>query len=210
MNNIENGILSDVIFNIMSISLDLDIICMKNVNKLFYNTSKQFKCHIDVLYHCLLYSYLNCYHYFNNNHCSLDTLYAMIEFNHFDLLEMKKLPSHFYNDKLLIYAIYSNNVKMVRYIKNRMVEINDIYKIYNDIASVDNIDIYNTLIDRRIIMDQVKVHMLVSNNSINIIELIRFRLAHRKIFENAITAIANQQNNHFMINYCAENDYGKH
>ncbi len=53
------------------------------------------------------------------------------------------------------------------------------------------------------------LHVLIKYNSINMIEHYRFG-KNRRIYEELVINLSNQQNNQFMINYCYENDYGNH
>lgn len=212
MNTIDEGILRDIMFNIMNVSPKLTIVSLKNVNKLFYKVSNNFNNNIDVLCECIVCGYLDLYRYFKVNAASSEnTLYAMIEFSHFDLLKDCNINKKFYDDTALTYAIYSNNIKMVRYITNKLEKrFQSAHYVYSIVAYMDNVDIYTYINKHARIDTQHLVQLLIEHNSVNIIELLRFIQKNRKMFERAIIQISNQLGNQYMIHYCIENDYGNH
>ena len=119
-----------------------------------------------------------------------------------------RLPGMLLDISSIQAAIQSNNVKMVRYITNRMTYNIDVWEVYfTDIAISDNIEIFKHCKGTHLLTGELNV--LLNQKSVKIIEYLRWTPKRRE-FENYCLNYARATNNIDMINYFSDNDYGNH
>jgi hypothetical protein len=189
--------------------LDFDvIIVLSHVNVNLFKITRAYKNKVccDLIYNTLNKRYNDVTNFFIKQQydVSLNSVNLAIKINHFEFLNRIDFNKKLTIDSLKS-AIQSNNIKMVKFIKNKLKHIHfSEENVVHDILCVDNPDIYKFLIKGSLHHDQLQ--RLINYNCFNIIELYRFGNSRRG-FEAAVVLHANHTNNHFMIQYCIENDY---
>jgi hypothetical protein len=145
----------------------------------------------------------------NNYKISSKAKNTAIRLNQFTVIDKMLKVGMLLDEQSIQAAIQSNNIKMVRYIDNRIkpeINIRDLY--CKDIAMVDNVDIYKHYwcMSPLIISE---LNILFDYKSVNILEFMRWQYKRRD-FEQYCLQYARLTNNLDILNYFNDNDYGNH
>lgn len=192
--------------------LQLDeIVILSHVNNNLFIITRQLKnmksC--DLIYQTIKKNYTNVTKFLieQQYNISKNTLNLTISLGNFELLNRMNIEKK-YDNEMMIAAIKSNNIKMVKFIKNRL-GVNYVYdaQFLDEIIKIDNADVYKFLIGGAI--DHHRLTLFINHNCINIIESYRFN-SRRRSYERVVLQHAVNSNNQIMMDYCLDNDYYRH
>ncbi|HSW77067.1 MAG TPA: hypothetical protein VLG50_08465 [Candidatus Saccharimonadales bacterium] len=197
----------DIIHHLMLLVDPITAIVIGFINKKTYNVLihhyRQKISRQSVIYMCVVNDYPAL--------CSFFLLFGMLisehavthtvwhgRFNMLNIFKQYKMINYD-NLNLLLCAIESKNLKMVKFIYHQCSDsTRQSGEVYETIAMVDNVDIYYYLFNSKITID---VHILVKHCSIRILEHLRYKVIFPRKWDNLILQIANITQNQFMIDW---------
>lgn len=194
--------------------IDLEeIVIMSYVNQRLFTITRRFEklgrkpC--DLIYSSIVKQHFTISKFFITKQYNISdkAINKVIEFGNFELLNRINYCDRL-NEKSIISAINNGNLKMVKFIRNKLADrYQYTEEIWQAVIKTDNVSIYQFLIGGSLNMDRLV--MLIDHNCVNIIE--RYRCGNNiKPLETIVLRHANFTHNQFMTNHCFEHDYGKH
>jgi hypothetical protein len=185
-------------------------VCVKS-NRMMKRLYKANQHTYNVLHECIITKNINLLTYYLQLSYSLmeqDVLLIInqSDFKLFELIEKYRVID--YSTNMVHEAVRSNNVKMFKFISNKLYNNFIDYTVsIHTLAIVDNPEIFELCRDRYKFHD---LEILIAYHSYNIIEDIRYRSTDRRAYENAMINLAHRDGNQEMIDYFIDEDYGNH
>lgn len=205
--------MDDVWFYVMQF-LELDeIVIMSHASNNMFTITRRFQkldlkpC--DLIYLSLSKNYLNVTKFLIEKKyiISPNSVNLVISIGNFELLNRMNYDDKL-NNNMIISAISSGNIKMIKFIKNKLKELYVCTQhVSLAVMKTDNVEIYRLLIGGSLSHD--KLVTLIDHNCFNIIEYYRFN-NQRESFETVVLRHAIFSHNQTMINHCIENRYDNH